>query len=187
MPFPYWRAVLVAMVSLSALIARAEPSVRVVATTTVVADLVRQVGGPQVAVESLMAEGVDPHSYRATPRDADRLFRADLVVANGLHLEGKLAELLTRLGRRRPVVAVGDALAEADLLPIGNGLFDPHIWFDAALGAGVRLLWQKPWGESIEPTRKAITNGRRPTLNVCEHLMRPSAHLFRTFRLPNGS
>jgi len=133
MPFPYWRAVLVATVSLSALIAGAEPSVRVVATTTVVADLVRQVGGPQVAVESLMAEGVDPHSYRATPRDADRLFRADLVVANGLHLEGKLAELLTRLGRRRPVVAVGDALAEADLLPIGNGLFDPHIWFDAAL------------------------------------------------------
>ncbi|NBP88721.1 MAG: hypothetical protein EBU59_09505, partial [Planctomycetia bacterium] len=75
MPFPYWRAVLVATVSLSALIAGAEPSVRVVATTTVVADLVRQVGGPQVAVESLMAEGVDPHSYRATPRDADRLFR----------------------------------------------------------------------------------------------------------------
>jgi ABC-type Zn uptake system ZnuABC Zn-binding protein ZnuA len=48
-----------------------EPAVRVVATTTVVADLVRQVGGDRIAVESLMAEGVDPHSYRATPRDAN--------------------------------------------------------------------------------------------------------------------
>ncbi len=107
--------------------------VRVVATTTVVADLVRQVGGDRVEVESLMADGVDPHSYRATPRDADRLLRADLIVANGLHLEGKLAQLLERLGQRRPVVAVAEAVPQAELLPIGNGLFDPHVWFDAAL------------------------------------------------------
>ena len=66
--------------------------IRVVATTTVVADLVEQVGGDLVVVESLMADGVDPHSYRATPRDIDKLVRADLIVANGLHLEGKLAE-----------------------------------------------------------------------------------------------
>ena len=107
--------------------------VRVVATTTVVADLVRQVGGERVSVESLMADGVDPHSYRATPRDADRLLRADLIVASGLHLEGKLAQLLERLSRRRQVVAVAEAVPEAKLLPIGNGLFDPHVWFDAAL------------------------------------------------------
>ena len=111
----------------------AAAAVRVVATTTVVADLVRQVGGDRVVVESLMADGVDPHSYRATPRDADRLLRADLIVANGLHLEGKLAQLLDRLARRRPVVAVAEAVPEAKLLPIGNGLFDPHVWFDAAL------------------------------------------------------
>ena len=110
-----------------------EPAVRVVATTTVVADLVRQVGGDRIVVESLMAEGVDPHSYRATPRDANRLVRAELVVANGLHLEGKLATLLSRLGSRRPVVFLGESLPEEKLLPIGNGLFDPHIWFDAAL------------------------------------------------------
>ena len=106
---------------------------RVTATTTVVADLVEQVGGNLVVVESLMADGVDPHSYRATPRDIDRLVRADLIVANGLHLEGKLAELLERIGRKRPFVAVGEAVPQDELLPIGNGLFDPHIWFDAKL------------------------------------------------------
>ena len=107
--------------------------IRVTATTTVVADLVTQVGGDLVVVESLMADGVDPHSYRATPRDIDRLVRADLIVANGLHLEGKLAELLERIGRKRPFVAVGEAVPQDELLPIGNGLFDPHIWFDAKL------------------------------------------------------
>ena len=107
--------------------------IRVIATTTVVADLVKQVGGDLVVVESLMADGVDPHSYRATPRDIDRLVRADLIVANGLHLEGKLAELLERIGLKRPFVAVGNAVPKNELLSIGNDLFDPHIWFDAKL------------------------------------------------------
>ena len=112
---------------------KAASSVRVIATTTVVADLVEQVGGDRVVVESLMADGVDPHSYRATPRDIDRLVRADLIVANGLHLEGKLAELLERIGRKHPFVAVGDVVPKDELLSIGSDLFDPHIWFDAKL------------------------------------------------------
>ena len=107
--------------------------IRVISTTTIVADLVEQVGGDLVVVESLMADGVDPHSYRATPRDIDRLVRADLIVANGLHLEGKLAELLERIGRKRPFLAVGNAVPKDELLSIGNDLFDPHIWFDAKL------------------------------------------------------
>ena len=106
---------------------------RVLATTTVVADLVRQVGGERVAVECLMAPGIDPHSYRATPRDADRLARADLVVASGLHLEGRLADLLARLGKRVPVLAVADTLPAERLLDAGVGFHDPHVWFDAAL------------------------------------------------------
>jgi hypothetical protein len=83
---------------------------RVVATTTVVADLVRQVGGERVIVECLMPPGIDPHSYKATPRDAERLLRADLVVASGLHLEGRLAALLEKLADRVPFVAVADRL-----------------------------------------------------------------------------
>jgi hypothetical protein len=93
-------AVLVAASAVS-LCRAAGPAVpQVMATTSVVADLVRQVGGDRVAVECLMGAGIDPHSYRATPRDADRLSRARLVVASGLHLEGKIADLLTRLSRR---------------------------------------------------------------------------------------
>jgi len=106
---------------------------RVLATTTVVADLVRQVAGDRAVVECLMAPGIDPHSYRPTPADADRLARADLVVASGLQLEGRLAALLERLGTRRPVLAVGDRLPRERLLPVTDDLFDPHVWFDAGL------------------------------------------------------
>ncbi|MCE2727046.1 MAG: zinc ABC transporter substrate-binding protein [Planctomycetaceae bacterium] len=106
---------------------------RVLATTTVVADLVRQVAGDRAEVECLMAPGIDPHSYRPTPADADRLARADLVVASGLQLEGRLAALLERLGTRRPVLAVGDRLPRERLLPVTDDLFDPHVWFDAGL------------------------------------------------------
>ncbi|MFM9023908.1 MAG: metal ABC transporter solute-binding protein, Zn/Mn family [Planctomycetaceae bacterium] len=108
---------------------------RVLCTTTVVADLVRQIAGDRVEVECLMPPGVDPHSYRATPRDADRLAAADLIVASGLRLEGKLADLLARFGERVPVVAVADALPRDALLEVADDTFDPHVWFDAALWA----------------------------------------------------
>jgi manganese/zinc/iron transport system substrate-binding protein len=112
----------------------------VVATTTIVADLVRQVAGERVVVDSLMGPGVDPHGYRATPRDADRLARADLVAASGLHLEGRLADLLARLGKTRPVVLVAEAVPADRLLEAGAGVPDPHIWFDASL-----------WSHAVEP------------------------------------
>jgi len=142
---------------------RAEPAadgrLRVMATTTVVADLVRQVGGSHVAVDSLMAAGIDPHSYKATPRDADRLAAADLVVASGLHLEGKLADLLERLGRRVPVVAVADVLPKDRLLPVAAGLYDPHVWFDAALWSGCPTAVAEALAK-LDPAHAADYRGR---------------------------
>ena len=61
--------------------------IQVVATTALVADLVRNIAGPKrVQVVSLMGEGVDPHMYKGSPRDVRDLAGADLVVAGGLHL-----------------------------------------------------------------------------------------------------
>ena len=130
---------LVTAIAVAVLVSRAEaepPACHVVATTTVVADLVRQVGGDRVVVDCLMGPGIDPHSYRATPRDADRLAKARLIVASGLHLEGKLAELLSRLARRVVVTAVADSLPRDSLLPVADNLYDPHVWFDASLWSG---------------------------------------------------
>lgn len=117
----------------------------VVVTTTIVADLVRQIGGDRVDVVSLMGPGIDPHSYRPTPRDADRLARADLIVASGLHLEGKLAELLERMSRRKPVVFVAEAVEASDRLEAAAGIPDPHVWFDLSL-----------WTACIDPAVESL-------------------------------
>lgn len=118
--------------------------IQVVATTALVADLVRNIAGPnRVQVVSLMGEGVDPHMYKGSPRDVRDLAGADLVVAGGLHLEGKLIGVLHRLGRQKPVHLLGDeltALAESKKLPDpwirDDGMPDPHCWFDVS-------LWQR--------------------------------------------
>lgn len=110
-------------------------SLRVVCTTGMVADLVRRIGGTRVNVVALMGEGVDPHLYKASPGDLRLLTSADLVFYSGLHLEGRMGEVLEKLAERRPVVAVTDSIDRAILRqpPEFKGNFDPHVWFDVSL------------------------------------------------------
>jgi len=115
-----------------------DASVRVVCTTGQVADLLRNVGGRHVAVDPLMGPGVDPHLYKATPGDVRKLNGADAVFYSGLHLEGRLADLLEKLAKRRPVYAVTDGLHEREgqllrKLSGSDDHYDPHVWFDVSL------------------------------------------------------
>jgi len=107
----------------------------VVATTGQVGDLARHVGGEHVTVTSLMGPGVDPHLYKASAGDVERLRKADLILFNGIHLESKMGEVLERLGSTKPTRAVGEAIPESELLsPEGAaGTHDPHVWFDVRL------------------------------------------------------
>jgi manganese/zinc/iron transport system substrate-binding protein len=118
--------------------AKATSRLKVVCTTGQVGDLVANVGGEHVQVETLMGPGVDPHLYRATPGSTKKLTSADVVFYNGLHLEGRLADVLENLARRKPVFAITDELAKdhAERLrkpPQFEGHFDPHVWFDPSL------------------------------------------------------
>jgi manganese/zinc/iron transport system substrate-binding protein len=129
-------------VMLSALVAvfsgQAFPKVNAVATTTMVADMVRNVGGDKVEVAGLMGPGVDPHLYKATSRDLKSLKRADVIFYSGLHLEGRLGDVFTRMGRRGiKVYAVSESVDRALLLEPAEfaGHYDPHIWFNPALWA----------------------------------------------------
>jgi len=109
----------------------------VVATTGMVADLAQTVLGDGSSVRSLMGAGVDPHLYKPTRDDVARIMAADLVVVNGLMLEGKMGEVLTRAGRDRWVIAVGDLLPRDRVIrPDGAHEHpDPHIWMDPLLWA----------------------------------------------------
>ncbi|MGH9361494.1 MAG: metal ABC transporter solute-binding protein, Zn/Mn family, partial [Thermoanaerobaculia bacterium] len=115
--------------------------IRAVATTGMVADLVAGVGGPRVAVSGLMGEGVDPHLYHASPGDLQKLAAADIIFYNGLHLEGKMAEVFARLSHSRATFAVTEGLPPELLRqpPEFQGQFDPHVWFDVSLWARCAL------------------------------------------------
>lgn len=107
--------------------------IRVVCTTGMVGDLVRHVGGPHVDVQVLMGPGVDPHLYKARPNDVRLLQQADLIFYNGLHLEGKMSEVLESLARQGKLAyPVTGALEPEDRLP-DSGQFDPHVWFNVRL------------------------------------------------------
>lgn len=116
----------------------ADKPLNIVATTGMVADTVRVIGGDAIEVKQLMGEGVDPHLYRITQNDIRALARADAVFWNGLHLEAQMEEFLTRLKERSPVFAVGEAVPLSALTPDGETdegrkLSDPHIWMDPLL------------------------------------------------------
>ena len=117
-------------------VSAAAPKPNVVTTTSMLADLVRNVGGDRVDVQSLMGPGVDPHLYKPTAADVARLQRAKLVIYNGLMLEGQMGDLLARLAKAgRKVVAVGEAIPSDRLIKPDDGSNhpDPHIWGDAEL------------------------------------------------------
>lgn len=123
---------LAAAVSLTA----ADKKLQVTATTSMVADMVKSVGGDRVTVQALMGPGVDPHLYKATASDVARLQRADVIFYNGLMLEGKMQELFTQMSKaKRKVYAVTDDLAKTKLLspPDFQGHHDPHVWFDVQI------------------------------------------------------
>jgi len=105
---------------------------RIVTTTSMITDLVKNVGGDKVSVTGLMGAGVDPHLYKASEGDVSKLSQADMILYNGLHLEGKLVEVFENMQRQKiNTIAISDALDKKDL--IGSILFasnyDPHIWF----------------------------------------------------------
>jgi manganese/zinc/iron transport system substrate-binding protein len=103
---------------------------QVVATTGMIADTARAIGGDSVSVRALMGPGIDPHSFRQTRSDIAALTRADLVLWHGLYLEAQMEDFLIRLGARQPVVAVGEAVPESLRIahPDYAGRFDPHVW-----------------------------------------------------------
>lgn len=113
--------------------------VNVVATTGMIADAVRQIGGDLVDVHGLMGPGVDPHSYRVTRSDIVAMVRADLTLWHGLYLEAQLEEFFHDLDRKRAVVPVADSIPHNLLLRHADyaDKFDPHVWMAPTLWSRV--------------------------------------------------
>ncbi|MBT8373058.1 MAG: zinc ABC transporter substrate-binding protein [Deltaproteobacteria bacterium] len=105
----------------------------VVTTTTMITDLVQNIGGDLIEVNGLMGAGVDPHLYKASEGDVSKLYNADIIFYNGLHLEGKLVEVFEKMeSTNKTQVPLAESLDKEGL--IGSDYFasnyDPHVWFN---------------------------------------------------------
>lgn len=112
----------------------ADQQLQVTATTSQIADAAENIGGKHVKVTSLMGPGVDPHLYKASQGDTKKLMSADVVLYSGLHLEGKIEDVLQKIGEQKQATAVAEAIPKNKLIPAGEGkTFDPHVWFSIPL------------------------------------------------------
>ena len=117
----------------------------IVVTTSFLYDIVEKIAGDTVNVELIIPAGEDPHLYIAKPEDLKKLQSADLVLYHGLHFEGKMVEVLDKLGisvsKQFPKDKIGSM--EED----GQVIIDPHFWFDISL-----------YKMAVEETKKALSN-----------------------------
>ncbi len=112
--------------------------IKVTTTVGMITDIVRNVGGERVEVVGLMGPGVDPHLYKPSASDVQKLETADIIFYGGLELEGRMTDTFVRIARSgKPTVAVSEGIDPSKLRepPEFQGKYDPHIWFDV-------LLWQ---------------------------------------------
>lgn len=121
----------------------------VAATTGMLYDAVINIAGDRMTAEAIMGPGVDPHLYKATQGDLAKLNKADLVVYNGILLEGKMSDILDKLGRQKPVVAAAATIPDSLLLRAAGyeNAKDPHVWFDV-----------KRWKYAVQEIGNAIVD-----------------------------
>ena len=112
-------------------------------------DLVKNIGGDLIEVNGLMGAGVDPHLYKASEGDVNKLFQADIIFYNGLHLEGKLVDVFEKMAKTKLTVSLGGSLDKNEL--IGSEYFvsnyDPHVWFN--------IQFFKQFGDRVAETLAA--------------------------------
>ncbi len=111
----------------------ADGKISIAATTGMIADIVRNVARDKATVNGIIGEGVDPHLYKPTSLDVKALQSADIVFYNGMKLEGKMSDVLDRIGQQgKKVTAVTEEIArDPDYTLSGeDNHLDPHVWMD---------------------------------------------------------
>lgn len=133
---------LLALLAAGGTVAHAEKKIKVVASFSILGDLVKNVGGDRVAVTTLVGPNGDTHVYEPTPADAQTVAGADLVVVNGLGLEGWMDRLIRTSGYKGPVAVASQGVKPRKMTAEEKGIepgatrlvIDPHAWQDLRYG-----------------------------------------------------
>ncbi|MDP1509669.1 zinc ABC transporter substrate-binding protein [Paenibacillus sp. CMAA1739] len=123
--------------------------IKATATIGMISDIVGKVGGAYVEVTGIMKSGVDPHLYKASQGDMHKLDEADVIFYNGLHLEGKMQDILEKISKQKPVIPVSKNIAQNQLRaasPKMGAEYDPHIWFNV-----------QNWMSAVETVRDVLS------------------------------
>ena len=110
-------------------------TLNVVSSFSVLGDIAQQVGGEHVHVDTLVGPDGDPHTFEPSPKDSALLSKADVVVVNGLGLEGWLDRLIKASGFKGELVVASKGVKTHTLDEEGKTVTDPHAWNSAANGA----------------------------------------------------
>lgn len=119
----------------------------IVCTTSMIADALHQIAGDRAEVVALMSPGVDPHLYTPVHSDVKKLHNATVVFHNGLHLEGRMSDMLKKLSRTKDVITFSDGVPKSSILgEVGSSAKDPHIWHDVQL-----------WSRAVQHAGKSLS------------------------------
>lgn len=110
-------------------------TLNVVTSFSILGDITQEVGGKNVNVTTLVGPDGDPHTFEPSPKDSAALSKADVVVVNGLGLEGWLDRLVKASGFKGTLVVASDGVKTHTLDEDGESVTDPHAWNSAANGA----------------------------------------------------
>ena len=105
----------------------------VVTSFSILADMVKTIGGNDVDVTSLVGPDTDAHTYQPTPEDAKKLAHADLIFVNGLGFEGWMDRLVQASGTKAKIITVTDSMKPRIMVSL-QGVPDPHAWQNLANG-----------------------------------------------------
>ncbi|WP_414164605.1 metal ABC transporter substrate-binding protein [Superficieibacter sp. BNK-5] len=109
-------------------------TLNVVTSFSILGDITQQVGGDHVNVRTLVGPDGDPHTFEPSPQDSAMLSKADVVVVNGLGLEGWLDRMVKASGFHGTLVVASDGIKTHTLEEDGKTVTDPHAWNDVANG-----------------------------------------------------
>ncbi|MDP0488998.1 MAG: zinc ABC transporter substrate-binding protein [Fusobacterium sp. JB020] len=126
--------------------------ISIVVTTTMLGDLAKEIGGNKINLKVLMNPGVSPHSYQPKLSDTKNIMEGDLLIINGLYLEGKMEQCLKNLDRNK-ILVVGDKIDKKDLILMESGEYDPHIFLSIKLWKNAANILEKRFIQ-IDKTNK---------------------------------
>lgn len=156
-------------------------SLQILCTTEMIAGPLRSLVGSHVQVSSLMGAGVDPHLYKPSPTDVQRILDADLVLYHGHHLEGRMGDILDHGNssgpgsKRHHYIAISESIPQARLIHSAAGTVDPHLWMDISLWIEV-IQQMKEVLISIDPEH--VSDYEKSLKPLVEELTRLDAQVF---------